>query len=267
MTDRIPTRISNPHQIGPAGPVEGAAGPVEGAGGAAGRAAALSVRGLGVRIGGVQVCSGIDLDLAEGSVGALLGTNGAGKTTILRALAGVIPASGSIRLLGEEISGLSPRERVRRGLVLAAGGRGTFPSLTVEESVGLGARAAGARGRPNVVAEALALFPQISSRRRQRTGTLSAGEQQLVTLARAVAARPRVLLVDELTMGLSAAAATAVGELVAGLGSVVLVDQSITRGLGLASWAWFLERGALAFSGPSGLLAARRDLLQPVLLA
>lgn len=233
----------------------------------AGRPAALSVRGLEVRIGGVRVCSGIDLDLPEGSVGALLGTNGAGKTTILRALAGVLPASGSVRLLGEEISGLSPRERVRRGLVLAAGGRGTFPSLTVEESVGLGARAGGVSGRADATAEALALFPQISSRRRQRSGTLSAGEQQLVTLARAVAARPRVLLVDELTMGLSTAAADAVGNLMVALGSVVLVDQSFTRALGLASWAWFLERGAIAFSGPSGQLAARRDLLQPVLLA
>ncbi len=229
--------------------------------------AALSVRGLAVRIGGVRVCSGIDLDLPEGSVAALLGSNGAGKTTIMRALAGVIPASGSIRLFGEEISGLSPRDRVRRGLVLVAGGRGTFSSLTVQESVALGTRATPALGRAEGAAEALALFPQLCARRRQRCGTLSAGEQQLVTLARAVAARPRLLLVDELTMGLSSAAADAVGDLVAGLGSVVLVDQSITRALALASWAWYLERGAIAFSGPSGQLAARRDLLQPVLLA
>ncbi|MDQ6614038.1 MAG: ATP-binding cassette domain-containing protein [Actinomycetota bacterium] len=230
-------------------------------------AAALSVRGLAVAFGPVEVCAGIDLELPEGSVGALVGTNGAGKSSILRALAGVIPSRGSIRLGGEEISGLPPRARVGRGLVLAAGGRGTFSTLTVEESLALGARQRhGPKGAVAAVEEALTLFPLLASRRRQRTGTLSAGEQQLVTLARAVVARPRVLLVDELTLGLSATVAEDVGRVVAGRGNVVLVDQSITRALGLASWAWFLARGAIGFSGPAADLAGRRDLLQPVLL-
>jgi branched-chain amino acid transport system ATP-binding protein len=231
-------------------------------------APALSVRGLGVAFGPVEVCAGIDLDLAEGSVGALVGSNGAGKSTILRALAGVVPAAGSIRLFGEEISKLSPRQRVRRGLVLAAGGRGTFPSLSVEESITVGARAGGGRnGAAGTLDEAFALFPLLQRRRRQRTGTLSAGEQHLVTLARAVVARPRVLLVDELSLGLAAAVAEDVGRLVARCGTVLLVDQSLSRAVGLADWAWFVERGAVVFSGPAGKLADRRDLLQPVLLA
>jgi branched-chain amino acid transport system ATP-binding protein len=229
---------------------------------------ALSVRDLGVAFGAAGVCSGIDLELPEGSVGALVGSNGAGKSTILRALAGVVPAVGSIRLFGEEISNLSPRQRVRRGLILAAGGRGTFPSLSVEESITVGARASdGRNGAARALDEALTLFPLLQRRRRQRTGTLSAGEQHLVTLARAVVARPRVLLVDELSLGLAAAVAEDVGRLVAGCGTVLLVDQSLTRALGLANWAWFVERGAVVFSGPAGELAERRELLQPVLLA
>jgi branched-chain amino acid transport system ATP-binding protein len=230
--------------------------------------AALSVRGLEVAFGPVPVCVGIDLDLPAGALGALVGTNGAGKSTILRALAGVIPARGSIRLFGEEISGLSPRQRVRRGVMLVAGGRGTFPSLTVEESIAVGVRNTPlAKEAAAAVERGLTLFPHLASRRRQRTGTLSAGEQHLVILARAVIARPRVLLVDEMSLGLSGALADDVGEILAGLGSVLLVDQSITRALGLASWTWFLERGTICFSGPPDELARRRDLLQPVLLA
>jgi branched-chain amino acid transport system ATP-binding protein len=229
--------------------------------------AALSVRGLGVAFGAVEVCGGIDLELRPGALGALVGSNGAGKSTILRALAGVIPAQGSVRLFGEEISRLSPRQRVRRGLMLVAGGRGTFASLTVEESVALGVRnTPWAKGAAAAVDRALTLFPNLATRRRQRTGTLSAGEQHMVALARAVVARPRVLLVDEMSLGLSGAVADDVGAMLAGLGSVLLVDQSITRALRLASWTWFLERGAIRFSGPPEELAGRSDLLAPVLL-
>jgi branched-chain amino acid transport system ATP-binding protein len=226
---------------------------------------ALSVRGLGVRFGAVEVCRGIDLDLPEGAVGALAGSHGAGKSTILRALAGVIPASGSIRLFGHEISGLSPRQRVHQGLIMAAGGRGTFPSLTVEESVALGVGGTALKGTAAAVQKAFSLFPHLAARRRQRTGTLSAGEQQMVILARALVASPKVLLVDELALGLASSVAEDVGHVVAARGNVVLVDQSINRALELASWAWLVERGAVRFSGPAGDLAGRSDLLSPVL--
>jgi branched-chain amino acid transport system ATP-binding protein len=222
-------------------------------------AAALSVEGLAVRFGPVSACSGIDIELPEGAVGALVGTNGAGKSTILRALAGVIPSAGRVRLFGEDITGWTPQQRVRGGLVLAAGGRATFPSLTVEESLILGT------DRP--VEEALAWFPALAARRRQRAGTLSAGEQQLVVLARALVAQPRVLLVDELTLGLAGTVAEEVGRIVTERGTTLLVDQSITRALRLASRAWFLERGAIRFAGTPAELVDRRDLLQPVLLA
>jgi branched-chain amino acid transport system ATP-binding protein len=216
---------------------------------------------LTVRFGPVEVCRGIDLDLREGAIGALVGSNGAGKSTILRALAGAIPAQGSIRLFGRELSGLSSRRRVQQGLVLAAGGRGTFPSLTVEESVALGARDPREKGRATAVEEAFSLFPHLGDRRRQRSGTLSAGEQQLVTLARALVASPRVLLVDELALGLASSVAEEVGKVIAARGNAVLVDQSMSRALSLASWAWLVTRGELRFSGPAGELAGRRDLL------
>jgi branched-chain amino acid transport system ATP-binding protein len=222
------------------------------------------VQGLAVSYGPVTVCRGVDLRLEADAVGALTGTNGAGKSSILRALAGVARSEGSIKLFGEEISGLSARQRARKGLILAAGGAGTFASLTVEESVALGLWSPRAEGAADVE-EALALFPGLASRRRQRCATLSAGEQQLVVLARALAGRPRVLLVDELTLGLAGAAADEVATVVGARAPVLLVDQSMSRALSVASWVWFLERGEVRFSGPPAALAARRDLLQPVL--
>jgi branched-chain amino acid transport system ATP-binding protein len=225
---------------------------------------ALEVQGLAVSYGPVTVCRGVDLRLEAGAVGALTGTNGAGKSTILRALAGLAPSVGSVKLFGEEISGLSARQRARRGLILAAGGAGTFASLTVEESVAIGSWSQPA-GAAAAVDDVLALFPGLALRRWQRCATLSAGEQQLVVLARALAGRPRVLLVDKLTLGLAGAVAESVAQVVAARAPVLLVDQSLRRALALAGWVWFLDRGEVRFSGPPAALGARRDLLQPEL--
>jgi branched-chain amino acid transport system ATP-binding protein len=223
------------------------------------------VQGLTVRYGPVEVCRGIDLRLAADGIGALTGTNGAGKSTIVKALAGLVRAEGSIRLFGEEISALPAEARARRGLVVAAGGYGTFPSLTVEESLAVGLWTRRAKGEAAAVEEALALFPTLVTRRRQRCGSLSAGEQQLVVLARALVARPRLLVVDELTLGLAGALAEEVARVIFDRPPVLFVDQAIGLALASASWAWFLERGQVRFSGPPAGLAARADLLQPVL--
>jgi ABC-type branched-subunit amino acid transport system ATPase component len=234
----------------------------------------LAVRGLGVSYGRVQVCSDVDLVVQEGSVCALVGTNGAGKSTLLRAIAGVIPARrGTVELFGQDMTGLRPEQRACRGLVLAAGGRGTFASLSVEEAIGAGTWCY-RHDRARVTAAfdaAVSVFPPLRTRRRQRAGTLSGGEQQMLTLARAMIARPRVLLIDELTLGLAPAAAdqvlAAVAELPAQGTTVLLVEQSISRALAITQFAWFLERGQVRFAGPSAELAGRSDLLRPVLLS
>ncbi len=236
--------------------------------------AALSVQGLDVAYGRVQVVFGVDLEVAGGTVCALLGTNGAGKSTIVRAVSGLLrPQAGTVRLFGEDIGALPAQARVRRGMAMVPGGHATFPSLTVEESLRVGTWPFRRdRGRADrAVAEALARFPKLAQRRGQASGTLSGGEQQLVALARALMGDPRVLIVDELTLGLAPAAAEAVLATVAGLAAagmtVVLVEQSVTRALQVAQTAYFLERGRVLFAGAARDLPARTDLLRPVLLA
>jgi ABC-type branched-subunit amino acid transport system ATPase component len=236
--------------------------------------AALSVRGLHVSYGRVPVCFGIDLDVAERSVCALLGTNGSGKSTVLRAVSGVVPRrQGTVRLFGEDITGLTAEQRVGRGMVMIPGGRATFPSLTVEESLRIGTWTF-RRDRRRVetaVAEALARFPRLAQRRHQRAGTLSGGEQQLLGLARALMTQPRLLLIDELTLGLAPKAAdeilAAMTDLVAGGQTVLLVEQSVRRAVAVAEQAYFLDRGEVRFCGPAADLLTRADLLRPVLLA
>jgi branched-chain amino acid transport system ATP-binding protein len=235
---------------------------------------ALSLSGVQVSYGRVPVLLDVDLDVAEGSISALVGTNGAGKSTVLRAATGLVrPGHGSVRLFGEDITRLSPEDRVGLGLVLVAGGRATFPSLSVEESVRIGTYTfRHDRSRvEEAVAAALAPFPRLIERRTQRAGTLSGGEQQLLALARALAMAPRVLLVDELTLGLAPAAADEVLAAVTALAAtgvtVLLVEQSIRRALAVAETAYFLERGQVRFEGPAAALATRTDLLRPVLLA
>jgi ABC-type branched-subunit amino acid transport system ATPase component len=235
---------------------------------------ALSIRGVDASYGRVPVLVDVDLDAADASVCALVGTNGAGKSTLLRVASGILaPRRGTVRLFGEDLRSVPVRRRVERGLVLVPGGRGTFPSLTVEESLRAGTYPfrRDRRRAESAVAEAMERFPRLAARRTQRSGTLSGGEQQLLTLARVLITRPRVLLVDELTLGLAPATAdetlAAIAELAHGGVAVVLVEQSISRALSVADTACFLERGRIRFSGPAASLADRSDLLRPVLLA
>jgi ABC-type branched-subunit amino acid transport system ATPase component len=234
---------------------------------------ALSVRALDVAYGRVQVVFGFDLEVGASGICALLGTNGAGKSTILRAVCGLLrPRGGRVSLFGEDITRLRAESRVRRGMVLVPGGRSTFPSLTVEESLRVGTwtfRHDRHRSE-QAVAAALARFPTLAERRKQRAGTLSGGEQQLLALARALIPAPRVLLIDELTLGLAPAAADEVLATVAALAAegtgILLVEQSPSRAVAVAQTAYFLERGRVRFSGPAAELPARTDLLRPVLL-
>ena len=232
----------------------------------------LDVNDLAVAYGSVTVLDGVDFSVSAGEVVALLGTNGAGKSTFLRAISGVLAAQrGTVRLDGTDVTRMHASRRVARGLVQMPGGRATFPGLTVEENLRLGASTLPARERAGRIAEALERFPILGERRQQLAGTLSGGQQQMLALARCLMCRPRVLMIDELSLGL---APTIVAELLdavvalrtEGVG-VVVVEQQVDLALDVADRAYFLERGQVRFTGPAEGLRGRTDLLRAVFLS
>ncbi len=234
---------------------------------------ALVCRDLDVGYGPVQVLFGVNFMVEEGEMVALLGTNGAGKSTVLRAISGLnLPTRGSVRLYGRDITWLEPERRVPLGIVQVPGGRSTFGPLSVIENLRAHAFTLGGDGRlvESRIDDALVAFPRLAERRNQPAATLSGGEQQMLALAKAMIVKPRVLLIDELSLGL---APVVVGELLATVrrinasgASVVLVEQSINVALSLADRAYFLERGRVQFEGRSSDLLQRDDLLRSVFL-
>ena len=231
----------------------------------------LEVAELDCSYGPLQVLFSVSLDVPDGGRVALLGTNGAGKSTLLRAVAGLIaPGAGSIRFAGEDVTGLAPHERVGRGITLVEGGRATFPSLTVADNLRMGAYPfLRQRSRVDARMEAvLDVFPQLRSRLGQPAGVCSGGEQQMIAIGRALVAEPRLLMIDELSLGL---APIVMAEIVAAIERVVetgttvlLVEQSLNVALGLARWAYFMEKGEVRFSGPTSELVERGDLARSV---
>ena len=224
-------------------------------------AAFLQVRDLEVGYDGVSVLSGVDLDVRAGEIVALLGTNGSGKSTLLAAVSGVHPAtSGTITIDGHRTTGNRPERIVALGAVQAPGGHGVFPSLTVGENLRLATWQVPDAAATSVArADALDLFPVLRERSAQRAGDLSGGEQHMLTLAMALVAAPRLLMVDELSLGLAPEIARQVhdrlGELRDRGTAIVIVEQSIDRAVELANRAYFLDQGTVRYSGPpSGLL-------------
>jgi branched-chain amino acid transport system ATP-binding protein len=223
--------------------------------------------------GPVQVLFSIDMEIGDGEIVALLGTNGAGKTTILRVISGVMkPALGDVIWNGESITGMRPPEVLRRGVVQMPGGRGVFPGMSVQENLEVAGFSFGrdnARLRTRIEA-VLEFFPLLAERRRQVAGSLSGGQQQMLTLAKSFIVEPKVLLVDELSLGLAPKIVEELLEIIRRLNSegvaVVLVDQHVDLALSIASRAYFLERGEIRFSGPSKRLRGRDDLLRSVFL-
>ncbi|HEY8525720.1 MAG TPA: MFS transporter [Acidimicrobiales bacterium] len=238
-----------------------------------GRSTALLVRGLDVSYGDVQVLFGVDLEVGEGEIVALLGTNGAGKSTLLRAIAGLLPADkGAVIVDGRDVTYAPAQEIAPRGVVLVPGGQGTFPSLTVAENL----RAAGwltRRSRREAAArteEALDLFPALRSRLADPAADLSGGQQQMLALAMALLSRPRLVLLDELSLGLAPVVVERLVEAVRRLrdrgSTVVVVDQSVNVALTLAEEAYFMEKGEIRFHGRTEELLARPDVLRSVFL-
>ncbi|AKQ57015.1 ABC transporter ATP-binding protein [Bordetella hinzii] len=216
-------------------------------------AGALTVRGLKAGYGRIEVLHGIDLDLPRGQLVALVGANGAGKTTLLRALSGLVPTrAGRVELLGRDISRDPPDSRVRAGLAQVLEGRQVFGPLSVEDNLLLGGyvRARQARERMD---EMFALFPVLAEKRALAAGTLSGGQQQMLAIARALMSRPRVLLLDEPSMGLAPLLVREVLDVVARLRDldmpVLLVEQNARAALALADHAYVLEVGRITVSG------------------
>jgi ABC-type branched-subunit amino acid transport system ATPase component/ABC-type branched-subunit amino acid transport system permease subunit len=233
----------------------------------------LSARNLDVAYGSLQVLFGVDLDVGQGEVVALLGTNGAGKSTLVRALSGLTPLRrGSIAFDGHDVTGAAPEHLARLGVAHAPGGRGVYPGLTVGENLRLAMWTF--RSDRNRVGEAtervLELFPILRERAAQPAGLLSGGQQQMLALAQALAPEPRLLIIDELSLGLAPAVVEELLEVVAHLKggglTTILVEQSVTVALHVASRAVFLEKGTVRFSGPAADLAERDDLLRSVFL-
>ena len=220
----------------------------------------LEVRDLSVHHGQLQALHGVSLQVAHGEVYAMIGANGAGKSTLLRAIAGLDrPTSGSVLLEGADLTAMRPERRVAAGIVLVPEGRRLFGSLTVEENLLVGA--ARARPGPWSVARVYELFGWMAERRRQNAAQLSGGEQQAVAIGRALVANPRVLLLDEISLGLAPVVVQRIyamlPELLTSGMTVLLVEQDVSQALRVASQIHCLLEGRTTLQGPPGDLTAR----------
>jgi len=220
----------------------------------------LTIRGLRARYGHVEALHGVDLDLPAGGVTVVLGANGAGKTTLLRSICATVVRDGAIVLGDVRLDRLVTEEIARRGVAHVPEGRGTFPNLTTDENLQVGALAASdRRAAAKRMAQAYEWFPRLALRRDERAGTLSGGEQQMLAIGRALVASPRLLLMDEPSFGL---APRVVAELYAILREIrraeritmLLVEQSASAALGAADRVYVLETGRVAVAGAAGEL-------------
>ena len=226
----------------------------------------LDVAELSVSYGPISALKGISLSVGKGEVVALIGANGAGKTSTLRAISGLVkPAKGSIRLRGADITGMKANLVVAKGLAHAPEGRGIFPNLTVQENLDLGAwlRKDTAEIQKDLD-KSFTLFPVLKERREQLAGTLSGGEQQMLAISRALMSRPTLLLLDEPSLGLAPQVTQTIFRILrdvnaAGM-SILLVEQNAHLALNLAHWAYVLETGTLVMQGGGQELLASEDI-------
>ena len=231
----------------------------------------LEVENVDFSYGSTQVLFDVSISVERGASVGLLGTNGAGKSTVLRVVSGLEEVDrGSIRFDGTDITQLSPGARVDLGLIQVSGGRSTFPSLTVRENLRLGAYPF-LGDEPLVeerLAEVLDTFPALAERLGQAAGTLSGGEQQMLALGRALVAGPRLLVIDELSLGLAPVVMQEILQMVdvlreAGT-TLLIVEQSLNVAVSICDHAYFLEKGEVRYSGPTADLLDRGDLVRSV---
>ena len=222
--------------------------------------ALLEARGLTAQYGWTRVLHGLDFAVEPGGITTILGANGAGKTTTLRAVCGMVRTSGEIVFDGRRIAGKATEDLVRLGIAHVPEGRGTFVNLTVEENLRLGAYGRTTRnGIADDFESVYGYFPVLASRKRQLAGTLSGGEQQMLAVARALMLRPRLLLLDEPSLGLAPMVVREIFRIVRTINrdrgvSVLLVEQNAAMALALADYAYLMETGRVVQSGPAAQL-------------
>jgi branched-chain amino acid transport system ATP-binding protein len=220
----------------------------------------LEVRGLEVNYGGIRAVKGVDLEVREGELVCLIGANGAGKSTTLRAVCGLLPArAGGVKYQGADVAGVPIHELPRRGLVMVPEGRGIFAQLTVEENLAMGAYARTDTDIAQDVERQYDRFPRLKERRAQVAGTLSGGEQQMLAMGRALMARPKLLLLDEPSMGLAPRLVAKIFEIVRDIArqgvTILLVEQNARLALEVAQRGYVMESGGITLAGEAkGLL-------------
>ncbi len=218
----------------------------------------LSVRQAEVAYGGIQAVKGVSLEVRAGELVSLIGSNGAGKTTTLKAITGLLPlVGGQIELLGRDIRGLGPWDLVQQGLAMVPEGRGVFTRMTIFENLQMGAYIRrDAAAVADDIARVFTTFPRLKERRDQLAGTLSGGEQQMLAMGRALMSRPKILLLDEPSMGLSPLMVDKIFEVVQEVSAqgvtVLLVEQNASRALHMAHRAYVMESGLITLSGVAG---------------
>lgn len=222
----------------------------------------LQVRDLHVSYGGIRAVKGIHLDIAPGELVALIGSNGAGKTTTLKSLAGLLkPDSGQLRYDGKDLNELAAHQRVTQGIALVPEGRGIFARLNITENLQMGAYSR--HNKIEIAADLMhmfELFPRLAERKEQLAGTLSGGEQQMVAMARALMSRPRLLMLDEPSMGLAPLMVKKIFQTIREISeqgmSILLVEQNAKLALQVASRGYVMESGAITLAGTSNELLA-----------
>jgi branched-chain amino acid transport system ATP-binding protein len=214
----------------------------------------LQLSGVAGGYGPVQVLHGLDLEVEEGKVAVVLGANGAGKTTTLRAISGVIGVSGDVLFGGSRITGMSPQQVARLGIAHVPQGRGTFSELSVEDNLRVGAVNRRDREIESDLDRWYGVFPRLGERRKQEAGLMSGGEQQMLALARAMMSRPKLLLLDEPSLGLAPLVTRQFFEQLKELNTqegmtVLVVEQNANLALDVGHWGYVLEAGRIAVSG------------------
>ena len=227
----------------------------------AGTSAMLTVNNLSAAYSGIKALRGASLTVHEGEFVALIGPNGAGKSTLLNCLSGVVrPTAGSIRFMGQELVGVAPWNVARKGLLQVPEGRQVLPNLSVREHLTLGATALSGRASTYSLDRIHALFPILAERREQRAGSLSGGQQQMLAIGRALMGAPRLLLLDEPSLGLAPVIVIQVFEALRMLNAqgltILLVEQNARQALLATDRAYVIEQGRVVHEGPSAALAA-----------